>query len=1235
MQRGNDEQESLWWYSLLERLISMRNTLRGGSRSLEDIEAIDSEADKILNQLEQKKTRPSDDRVLGFLRVAARQVGNEFESWFELHGEPRYRDMKIRFEIQAIRLTPEDHPSQSVALFNLSILYQMRYASLDNLEDLEMAISCGYKAVEITPDAHESISTRVSHLGRAYQDRYERLAKLQDIDKAIECLARALSLTPEGHTKLPSLFNELGKAFECRFGHLNKLEDINQAIEYHSQAQSLTPENHQDTPRWLNHLGHAHQFRFGYSGKVEDIDKAIEYHTRVISLTPGDSPSMPQRLNNLANAHQRRFASFGKLEDLGAAIKHLTQAMSLMSPNHKDMPAIVNNLGRAYQHRYAHLGELGDVEKAIQCHSRAVSQSSDGGSDNANRLSSLGNAYLCRFEQLGEPEDIDIAIKFHSQALSHLPKNHANVPALLANLGVAHRFRCERLGGLQDIDRAIECHIQAVSLTPKDHADLRRWMHALSISHQIRFEHLRRLEDIDKSVDLAAQVVTLTPKGHADEPRRLGNLGKAHIVRYTQLEHLEDLERAIVFMSQGVSNVPDGHAEKHEQLNNLANAYQRRFLRTKEQGDINLAIKFHVQAVNVMPKRHANMPRVLNNLANAYMRRFGHLSQKEDLENAIECQIRAVSLSPEGHANIPMLLENLGSAHLCRFEYINDQRSLDSSLECFRKSAQSLVRDPRARFKAACQWANLASAHRPSERLIAYQTAMELVPHLVWLGATITQRYDDIKSIGDRVLEAVAAAIHAQEYSLALEWLEQGRSIVWNQTLQLRTPLDDLSSANAELANKLRLVANELHTASTYFESLSLSDNTTTLEESSQRHRRLAEQYERLIKEVRQIPGFEAFLRPRKASELVCVARSGPVVVINVHTSRCDALVLLPEVNHVVHISLPNMSQAKIIEARSQMEQSLEFQNVRERGGARRPDRPRRREYKDQFEDVLTTLWFDVVKPVLDHFDFKGSSVENLPHITWCTTGPLSFLPLHAAGCYSQPDAALYRFAISSYTPTLTALLPTVHASTSSIRSGVLAIGQEATPGQSRLPETVSELVCIKSHARVPLRYTQIDRHNATMSTVLSAMEYHGWVHLACHAHQDVWDPSESGFFLHDGTLSLAKISQKAFKNKGLAFLSACQTATGDKKLADEAVHLASGMLMAGYPSVIATMWSIMDKDAPLISDLVYGRLLKDGRMNYSCGDVAKALHAAVNELRTKVGDKSFARWVPYVHVGM
>jgi CHAT domain-containing protein len=212
----------------------------------------------------------------------------------------------------------------------------------------------------------------------------------------------------------------------------------------------------------------------------------------------------------------------------------------------------------------------------------------------------------------------------------------------------------------------------------------------------------------------------------------------------------------------------------------------------------------------------------------------------------------------------------------------------------------------------------------------------------------------------------------------------------------------------------------------------------------------------------------------------------------------------------------------------------------------------------------------------------------------------------------------------------LSALLSTPSGVT---HSSMLAIGQENTPDQSPLPGTKVELACIKKHAITPLHYAQLDNNDATITAVLAAMDQHDWVHLACHAHQNFEDPTESGFFLHDGTLSLASIMQKSFKAKGLAFLSACQTARGDENLADEVVHLACGMLMARYPSVIATMWSVMDADAPEVADIMYAQLLKNGKMEHR--DAAKALHAAVGNLRAKRGENAFVRWVPYIHMGV
>ncbi|KAJ1310614.1 hypothetical protein OPQ81_009145 [Rhizoctonia solani] len=164
------------------------------------------------------------------------------------------------------------------------------------------------------------------------------------------------------------------------------------------------------------------------------------------------------------------------------------------------------------------------------------------------------------------------------------------------------------------------------------------------------------------------------------------------------------------------------------------------------------------------------------------------------------------------------------------------------------------------------------------------------------------------------------------------------------------------------------------------------------------------------------------------------------------------------------------------------------------------------------------------------------------------------------------------------------------------------------------------------------VQYTQLVNNEATTAAVLDAMEHSNRTHLACHAHQNVEDPTKSGFLMHGGTLDLASINRGSFKNKGLAFLSACQTATGDEKLPEEAVHLASGMLVAGYPSVIATMWSVVDDDAPFVAEKVYGELMKEGKVGN--GEAGKALHNAVAALREKVGEDKFERWAPYIHIG-
>jgi CHAT domain-containing protein len=202
------------------------------------------------------------------------------------------------------------------------------------------------------------------------------------------------------------------------------------------------------------------------------------------------------------------------------------------------------------------------------------------------------------------------------------------------------------------------------------------------------------------------------------------------------------------------------------------------------------------------------------------------------------------------------------------------------------------------------------------------------------------------------------------------------------------------------------------------------------------------------------------------------------------------------------------------------------------------------------------------------------------------------------------------------------------------VKPRLLIVGQAQTLGQAPLPGTREEIESIKTYVQSPEHYSLLEGDDATPDAVLTSMQMYDWVHLACHAHQHASNPTSSGFLLHNGTLSIFTIAQRNFKNKGLAFLSACQTARGDERLPDEAAHLASAMLMAGYKNVIATMWSIMDVDAPLVADGVYARLLTSRDEDAVHIDAARALHDSVKELREKIGEQNFSRWIPYIHIG-
>ena len=238
-------------------------------------------------------------------------------------------------------------------------------------------------------------------------------------------------------------------------------------------------------------------------------------------------------------------------------------------------------------------------------------------------------------------------------------------------------------------------------------------------------------------------------------------------------------------------------------------------------------------------------------------------------------------------------------------------------------------------------------------------------------------------------------------------------------------------------------------------------------------------------------------------------------------------------------------------------------------------------------------------------------------------------MPIHAAGIYGNGNGdKLLDYAVSSYTPTLTAISD-LSAPKVGENFAILTIAQPSTPYATAIPKTEDEVKQVQSLAG-NLAVVSLKNEEATVERVLQAMRDTDWVHMACHGKQNPSEPMESGLLLHDKILELSEIARHALPRADFAFLSACQTAVGDERIADESVHLAAGMFMAGYRGVIATMWSMRDEDGPKVAEDVYRRILKDGKPNRK--EAARALHDAVKKLRDS--GAGFEYWVPFIHLG-
>jgi len=124
---------------------------------------------------------------------------------------------------------------------------------------------------------------------------------------------------------------------------------------------------------------------------------------------------------------------------------------------------------------------------------------------------------------------------------------------------------------------------------------------------------------------------------------------------------------------------------------------------------------------------------------------------------------------------------------------------------------------------------------------------------------------------------------------------------------------------------------------------------------------------------------------------------------------------------------------------------------------------------------------------------------------------------------------------------------------------------------------------------------------NPTRRDVVSKFPKYTIVHFACHGYPTN-DPSQSGLLIKDwkkGFFTFSDLVALNIESATLAYLSACHTsAMRDFRLLDESISLSSAIQLFSYPSVVSSLWQVIDSYSAEVACDIYEWILKGGNVH-------------------------------------
>ena len=1158
--------------------------------------------------------------LLGREAVAATSAGTEQRtmclsclglvlcSLFTETGEASFLREAVQVSQDMADVTSAGAPEWDRFLLTLADALRAMFFTTGDVNWLAQSAATSRIAVSSAPAGH-SAGTPVAFMVGVLVTLAEQTGESAPLQEAILAGRNALSVLPPEHPSRPSLLSHYGGAMRVMAERTNDLALLEAAVTAGRQAVAQAKHDDPDLPGYLSNLAGSLLLLAKGTSNAPLLQEALANSQAAFAITPAAHPRLGGIMSTLSTILHELFeqtASLSFLEDAVTLSRDALSSLPWVSDHRAQFLRIheANLLKLAEQTRDAAL-----LTEAVAAMREAVTLTSPGQFEYADYLWELMVDCRLVFEFTGAGDALREAVDAGRKLAGIVPARDeratlsllrdnlvalaqlTNEPAdMLAAVGASRqvvRRGTSEDGSAGDLAVLIGTLRRLFERT-SDRGSLEEAIAAardalsltpidgsalsnLEIGLHALYEQTMEVALLEEAVELGRQAVAVTPAGHDELRRYQSNLGTSLRLMYERTGNTAILHEAVGVSRQAAEAVGNDDPRRPDLLANLTHLLVRLSDEVNDEAIVKEAVACGRDAVAATPAAHPRRSRYLDTLAGAYVTSFYQTGNLTALANAVETGREAVRVALVGNVGRAGFLLNNGRRLWLLHTVTADKSPAAEAVDCFEGVADDETAPIAHRITAYRQLADIAS--QPEGDPQDALRAIEAAVALLRMSLAQVSRTDRQDAIGQAAglpSQAAAIAMSADAPRRAVELLEQARGILAADTLDARGPRGS------------------------------------------------------------------AFV-PQAAQ-----AESGPIVYINASETRCDALILTSDpVAPVRVVRLPQLTRrdafnkvSRIIAARRIAVSPATTHSVRVKAQA-------------DIHAILRWIWDSIVEPVLSALGFDAPPPPGMePRLWWCPVGILSYLPLHAAGYHTAEDraaepgrTALDRV-ISSYTTTLRAL--TVSRSKCEEAARETADGRPpmstvivSEPGGGTLPY----LPGVQSEARM---LAELIPHSRTLRSplkeeVIDALPRYDVAHFACHSMARDGRPGLSCLILRDyqaNTLTIENIAALNLDQARLAYLSACETAVGDPRLADEAIHLAGAFQLAGYWSVIATFWPIDDSISTDIAHSFYSNLTNQGQNSPDPAITASSLHMAVRLARDRYVNIPSA-WAAHFHTGL